>query len=740
MDGSDLQRFPVDAHPSDLQPRSLSSLADDASTLAAAQQEQPQPQPEQQQQQQQHPHPHHQQSHQTHTQDLADSRDAPSLQPLQSALEHQELHAHRQQEHRHLHNVEHHLDTTPAFMRPVRTGEPVGPVLMSSQLFHQKPSSYEEVSRAQAFAADHSGNGQHILPSLAHGVDQDVHPSQALSQGRSDRPDTVVMDQGHDNGADGMDDDARTAGLPLSQSFQQCLQMQQPGDGYTIASELAKQETGLKDMKLVPDPPDLEYWREKLFNVDDMITLTEDQFRTYFPHVDNVYSHRSTQRYKRKPFVSHYWDCRLKGRPPGTPKSDDPNKKKRKRTARQRDLCDVKIKITEYFPGYGVAAASDFSGTCPADSSFPPAEFLPSVNSLFSSETSVGQRRDSQPFGVLTPNPTLPEGHPGANGERFFTIQRVNGNGANGKNDGVSGGHRHTLDESDRVKKNSVQRYLLKEAREKKKAVTVSWIPSIFFHRLTMPQSQTQQKTYHTKATGLAALTAINHSKEAELQLFGSCFCPFVQRVWIALEIKGIPYQYIEVDPYQKPQSLLEVNPRGLVPALRHGDWGSYESSVLLEYLEDLHVGPPLLPPGDAKLRAHCRLWTDHINRHIVPSFYRVLQEQEEARQSTNVQELQDGLRTLIAAADPEGPFFLGSNISFVDVQIAPWILRFSRVLKPYRGWPEPEAGSRWAAWVNAIEVNEHVKATTSSDELYLDSYERYARKYIIAELSSRDD
>lgn len=166
------------------------------------------------------------------------------------------------------------------------------------------------------------------------------------------------------------------------------------------------------------------------------------------------------------------------------------------------------------------------------------------------------------------------------------------------------------------------------------------------------------------------------------------------------------------------------------MPALRHGDWGSYESSVLLEYLEDLGVGPHLLPPGDAKLRAHCRLWTDHINRHIVPSFYRVLQEQEEQKQTANVQELQDGLKALITAANPEGPFFLGPTISFVDVQIAPWILRLSRVLKPYRGWPDPEPGSRWAAWVNAIEANEHVKATTSSDELYLDSYERYARGY----------
>lgn len=58
-----------------------------------------------------------------------------------------------------------------------------------------------------------------------------------------------------------------------------------------------------------------------------------------------------------------------------------------------------------------------------------------------------------------------------------------------------------------------------------------------------------------------------------------------MQRVWIALEAKGLEYQYIEVDPYKKPQSLLDVNPRGLVPALQHGDWACYESTVLLEYV-----------------------------------------------------------------------------------------------------------------------------------------------------------
>jgi glutathione S-transferase len=103
-----------------------------------------------------------------------------------------------------------------------------------------------------------------------------------------------------------------------------------------------------------------------------------------------------------------------------------------------------------------------------------------------------------------------------------------------------------------------------------------------------------------------------------------------VQRVWVALEAKGLQYQYIEVDPYKKPQALLDVNPRGLVPGLRHGDWGCGESTVLMEYvrtnsyfsygftliniqLEDLGAGQPLLPQGNPQLRATCRLWSDHV-------------------------------------------------------------------------------------------------------------------------------
>ncbi|EEQ85623.1 hypothetical protein RJZ56_005338 [Blastomyces dermatitidis] len=497
----------------------------------------------------------------------------------------------------------------------------------------------------------------------------------------------------------------------------------------------SKGESYFKNMKLIPNPPDLKKWRERLFNVEDTIVLSEEEFQTYFPHIDNVYSHRSTQKYKRKLFVSHYWDCRLKGRPPGTPKSRDPNKKKRKRTARERDLCDVKIKITEYFPGAlttppGLSPSilsinsphptSTTTAAAPAGSdmqtpagttSLAPTDQSNGAPARVASHQSQSQPQPTQlqyPFGVLAPSATLPEGHPGAAGARYYTIQRVNGNGGNGRADGIGGPHRHTLEESDRIKKNSVQRHLLKEEKERKRAMA-------------------QQKSYHKKASGPAAVTVKKHARESDLKLFGSCFCPFVQRVWIALEVKGIPYQYIEVDPYNKPESLLEVNPRGLVPAIRQGNWGCYESTVLLEYLDDLEAGNPLLPPRDPQLRAHCRLWADHVNRHIIPTFYRLLQEQDVQKQTTHSEELQAEINKLVNASHVHGPFFLGPAISYVDIQFAPWMLRLSRVLKRYRGWPDPERGSRWEAWVDAVENDEHVIATTSADELYLDSYERYA-------------
>lgn len=165
----------------------------------------------------------------------------------------------------------------------------------------------------------------------------------------------------------------------------------------------------------------------------------------------------------------------MKGRPPGTAKSEDPTKKKRKRQARERDLCDVKIKITEYFPGARRILGDDAPPP-------PPSEASLNINNdnFFSAAHSAnvmqGQQQPRQfPFiapsdGSIADDGALRLNNANAESRRFYTIQKVNGNGANGKNDGSAGPHKHSLADSDRIKKNSVLRHMLKAEKEKKKS------------------------------------------------------------------------------------------------------------------------------------------------------------------------------------------------------------------------------------------------------------------------------
>jgi hypothetical protein len=129
------------------------------------------------------------------------------------------------------------------------------------------------------------------------------------------------------------------------------------------------------------------------------------------------------------------------------------------------------------------------------------------------------------------------------------------------------------------------------------------------------------------------------------------------------------------------------------------------------------------------------------INRKVLPAFYALLltpptqSSSHHSNQDPNstsprptspsvlhaslTTTLQTAITALVNASHVTGPFFLGSLISFVDVAFAPWIIRLSRVLKYYRQWPDPEVGSRWEAWVSAVEADERVKATVSNENSY---------------------
>jgi hypothetical protein len=94
------------------------------------------------------------------------------------------------------------------------------------------------------------------------------------------------------------------------------------------------------------------------------------------------------------------------------------------------------------------------------------------------------------------------------------------------------------------------------------------------------------------------------------------------------------------------------------------------------------------------------------------------------AHRTVLTETLTSSITSLVNASHASGPFFLGPTISFVDVMFAPWVLRLSRVLTRYRGYEFSSAlDQRWQAWVDAIESDERVRATTSEPASYADVY-----------------
>ncbi|KAI0409913.1 putative glutathione S-transferase [Xylaria palmicola] len=251
----------------------------------------------------------------------------------------------------------------------------------------------------------------------------------------------------------------------------------------------------------------------------------------------------------------------------------------------------------------------------------------------------------------------------------------------------------------------------------------------------------------HPVATGLAKETADDHSAQQELKLFAGWFCPFVQRAWITLEEKGIPYQYIEINPYHKGPELMRSNPRGLVPTLEVAPGKSlYESTVICEYLDEHYPAhEPRLLPADDYERARSRIWIDYVTTRVLPAFHRLLQFQPTSYDgdgAARLDELRAELRRCLlefagAMADAaQGPFFAGRDFSLVDITLLPWAVRLwiFDEFKGGLGIPEEGKGGgdeatweRWRVWLAAVGERESVKKTTSDGEHYLPIYKRYA-------------
>lgn len=98
-------------------------------------------------------------------------------------------------------------------------------------------------------------------------------------------------------------------------------------------------------------------------------------------------------------------------------------------------------------------------------------------------------------------------------------------------------------------------------------------------------------------------------NENPKVEFYWGSGSPFVWRAMLALELKGIPYESHRLEfskNEHKAPEFLAINPRGKVPALRHGAVVMRESLAIMAYLERAFPTPPLFGKTPAEA---ARIW-----------------------------------------------------------------------------------------------------------------------------------
>jgi glutathione S-transferase len=101
------------------------------------------------------------------------------------------------------------------------------------------------------------------------------------------------------------------------------------------------------------------------------------------------------------------------------------------------------------------------------------------------------------------------------------------------------------------------------------------------------------------------------------IRLHGSPISNYYNKVKLALLEKGIDFEEVHAPTKSTDEAILSISPLGKIPFMAiEGQGGLCESQVILDYLEDTHPQPPLLP-ADPFAAAKVRELVTFIDWHL---------------------------------------------------------------------------------------------------------------------------
>ena len=202
------------------------------------------------------------------------------------------------------------------------------------------------------------------------------------------------------------------------------------------------------------------------------------------------------------------------------------------------------------------------------------------------------------------------------------------------------------------------------------------------------------------------------------IKLYDHPLSPYGQKVKIALREKGVAFETLSpggLGAGGAAGEFAEANPRAEVPTLIDGEVRVFDSTVILEYLEDAYPAPAMLPKAPAE-RARVRMLEEVMDTHFEPIswgiselrwFKRAQGEQAQAIEAAAARQFA-GFHAWLERQLGGREWFNGEAFGWGDLAVVPFLNGAAG-----QGHPPPE-GSKLAGWVARANARPSVADTTA--------------------------
>ena len=204
------------------------------------------------------------------------------------------------------------------------------------------------------------------------------------------------------------------------------------------------------------------------------------------------------------------------------------------------------------------------------------------------------------------------------------------------------------------------------------------------------------------------------------MKIYGFPLSPFVRKVLVAIQEKGVDAEIVPTNPSQPDDEFLACSPFSKIPAMDDGGFKLADSTAIVTYLDAQYDGPALLP-AEAKARGKA-VWFEEIgdtilvpagvpmivNRFLRPRVFGT--EGDEAAALAAEEAIKKPLGYLEGVVGDE---WLDGAFSVGDIAVASVI----RTLK-YANWQlDSDANPRLAAWYGRVQQRAGWKAAIAQEE-----------------------